>query len=205
MCEPVTASLLIGSAVGMGSAAAGAGTMMAIGAGAAAGLTAFAGISSANASVDAGYAQAHGYFQSSEEMMKQIQHVETQALNEEIIRRDQFAYLTQKNLVAASTTGARADSETFEAIQKRNERIYRHDNMIADLNEVNAKGQLAGQAKQFTTAGFATIKGARDNYIPQLAGVGASILTNAPVMATPSFGRGTVNPGGGNNVSGYRA
>lgn len=191
MCEPITASLIVGGTMAGGATLAGASTMAAVGAGALGAMTTYSGMESANASMEAGYAQGAAYYQSSEEMMKQIEAIETNAEIEENNRRAEFMYFTSENLAAAASTGASIDSASFEAIRKNNERNFAEDETIAAVNVNNQKRQLALQSAEYSRAGDAAIKSGRQQRRIGLLNTGVSLLQNAVTFGMPTFGDNT--------------
>ena len=205
MCEPVSMTLLAAGAAGGGSLlSAGAltgtaitGGMMAsaAGSGLLAGVTTYMGMAGAEEARGAHQFAAQGNMFSANEMAKQIEVVETQAMIDELQRRNEYAYLTSQNLAAASVTGVRTDSASFEAIQARNDEQQRKDQSIADLNEANQKGQLAGQANQYTTAAFAELKAGETAYKEGLFGTASTVLDNFPRIDLGRIGGGGItNP-----------
>ena len=208
MCGPVSMTLLAAGAAGGGSLlSAGAltgtaitgGMLASAGASAAlAGATTYMGMQGADAARGSHQFAAQGHMISANEMMKQIEVVETQAMIDELQRRNEYAYLTAENMAAATVTGVRVDSSSFEAIQRRNDEQMRKDQSIADLNTANQKGQLAGQAGQYTRAAFAELKAGQTAYKEGMFGTAMTVLDNFPRIDLGKIGRiggsGITNP-----------
>lgn len=138
--------------------------------------------------------QFQAYKLQSEEMQNQIKQAEAQAMIEEVQRRDEYLYLTSKNLASAASTGARSSSETFLAIEDANARNQRRDQQVADLNLASRKAQLQGQSAQHLMAADASLRQGRYEAIGVIGRTLLTTANNMPLLGNLSGGAASAGP-----------